>query len=431
MNLRVLICASPLLLVAGKAPAQDPLASTSALPGANTTEVSAPFFVDTSALDFSTSPPTRDPRNPVYPRATELADGALPPLSANGNFIIGVTHKANAATTQKTGVPKGRVTSFTMTSADSIIYKPGLVRDERTFNDAIHTAIAAPGDPSNLLVTTAHAGAWSRPVTVYIPHGYVPGSRAPFIVSGDSGETDAIVFTTLDNLIAQHRLPPLVAVSIGNGGQDAQGSERGREYDTVSGTYAEWVEREVLPLVEQHAHVRLTRDPDGRMTMGFSSSGAAAFTMAWFHPELYHRVLAYSPTMINQQWPHNPALPGGAWEFHSEWPGPPHPKFEVHGFNLPEPTQLHAGAPLIPNSPGKPIRYWFECGDRDLFYPVPAMTDGMHDWVLANENMARVLAAAGYRYQYVFARNAGHVDGPTLLQTLPEALEWVWKGYSR
>ena len=59
--------------------------------------------------------------------------------------------------------------------------------------------------------------------------------------------------------------------------------------------------------------------------MGLSSSGAAAFTMAWFHPELYHRVLAYSPTMVNQQWPHDPALRGGAWEYHSAWTGPPGP----------------------------------------------------------------------------------------------------------
>jgi S-formylglutathione hydrolase FrmB len=52
--------------------------------------------------------------------------------------------------------------------------------------------------------------------------------------------------------------------------------------------------------------------------MGLSSSGTAAFTMAWFHPELYHRVLAYSPTMVNQQWPWNPSLRGGACEYHDE-----------------------------------------------------------------------------------------------------------------
>ena len=58
------------------------------------------------------------------------------------------------------------------------------------------------------------------------------------------------------------------------------------------------------------------------------------------------------------------------------------------------------------------------------------MPDGMHDWVLADERMAKVLADKGYHYQFVFSRNAGHVDRPTVAQTLPSALEWVWKGYS-
>ena len=53
----------------------------------------------------------------------------------------------------------------------------------------------------------------------------------------------------------------------------------------------------------------------------------------------------------------------------------------------------------------------------------------MHDWVVANENMAKVLAAKGYHYQFVFARNAGHTDRTVKQQTLPEALEYVWQGY--
>ena len=53
----------------------------------------------------------------------------------------------------------------------------------------------------------------------------------------------------------------------------------------------------------------------------------------------------------------------------------------------------------------------------------------MHDWVLAAERMAKVLADKGYLYQFVFARNSKHVDRPTVAQTLPSALEWLWKGY--
>jgi hypothetical protein len=59
------------------------------------------------------------------------------------------------------------------------------------------------------------------------------------------------------------------------------------------------------------------------------------------------------------------------------------------------------------------------------------MRDGMHDWVVANENMARVLAARHYPYQFLFARNAGHVDHAVKAQTLAEALEYVWQGYPR
>ena len=50
----------------------------------------------------------------------------------------------------------------------------------------------------------------------------------------------------------------MIAISIGNGSGDAQGSQRGLEYDTMSGRYAEFVETEVLPLVEK----RVQREAD-------------------------------------------------------------------------------------------------------------------------------------------------------------------------
>lgn len=402
-------------------------------PGSNTTNPSAPFYIDLSGLDLQTMPPTRDPANSNYPKATELPDGALPPKRGSGNFIIGPTHVAAPETAGQPNVPQGQVYSFTLSSTDSVIYKPGVVREEDSLNAAVYAAPTYPGDPSNLIVTASHAGSWTRTVDVYVPARYRPGDEAPFIVVGDGDlpipTAGQQLFTVLDNLIAEHRIPRVIAITIGSGGQDAQGSERGREYDTVSGTYAEWVETEVLPAVEQKVGVRLTRDPNNRVTMGISSSGAAAFTMAWFRPDLYRRVLAYSPTFVNQQWPHDPSLPGGAWEYHSPWAGPARPNLAASGFSTPVPTDVPTGSPLVLNSPRKPIRFWFEAGDHDLFYPVGQLADGMHDWVLANENMAKVLAAKEYRYQFVFAHNAGHVDGPTVTQTLPTALEWVWAGY--
>ncbi len=337
-------------------------------------------------------PPTRDPHTAGYVQAKELPDGAVPPPTADGNFIIGPTHVRSPEVAGDMKITHGTVVEFTMNSADSKFY-PGIAREPNTFGTP------DPKDPAKLIVTTSHPAPYTRKVAVYVPKAYVPGTAAPFIVSADG--PDQFLFATLDALIPQHKLPPMIAISIANGTGDAQGSERGLEYDTMSGKYAEFVEQEVLPRAEAEAHVKLTKDPNGRATMGYSSGGACALIMAWYHPELYHRVLAYSGTFINQQWPYNPKAPHGAWEFHEH---------------------------LIPQSPRKPIRIWMEVGDKDLYNP-NVMRDGMHDWVLANENMAKVLAAKKYHYQFIFARNAVHVDRPTLQQTLPEALEYLWQGY--
>jgi enterochelin esterase-like enzyme len=336
------------------------------------------------------TPPTRDPSTPGYVTATELPDGIVPAPDVDGNFIIGPTHNPAPEMSAHDGVPQGTIFNLTMNSADSKIY-PGIAREPGTFGTV------DPGDPAKLVVTTSHPAPYTRRVAVYVPKQYVSGTAAPFIVGADG--PDPLLFTALDNLIAQKRVPIMIAISIGNGSGDAQGSERGLEYDTMSGRYAEFVEAEVLPLVETQCHVKLTKDSDDRATMGSSSGGSAALIMAWYHPELYHRVLTYSGTYVNQQWPPNADTPHGAWGFHEH---------------------------LIPNSPRKPVRIWMEVGDRDLLNP-NVMRDNMHDWVVANENMARVLAAKGYHYQFVFARNAGHSDRPVKLQTLPEALEWLWK----
>ncbi len=87
--------------------------------------------------------------------------------------------------------------------------------------------------------------------------------------------------------------------------------------------------------------------------------------MAWYHPDLYHRVLTYSGTYVNQQWPYNPETPHGAWDFHET---------------------------LIPNSPVKPHAH-LDGSRRPRQLNPNVMRDDMHDWVLANEHMAKVLAA--------------------------------------
>jgi len=337
--------------------------------------------------------PTRDPHTPGYVDAKELADGANASPKEDGNFILGATHTAAPEMTAQEGVPRGTIYNFTMESTDSKIY-PGIARGPAP--DAAAPAAPAAGAPGGGRGVTSHPAPYHRAVAVYVPKQYVPGTEAPFLVGADG--PDRGLFVALDNLIAQHRLPVMIAISIGNGSGDGPGSERGLEYDTMSGLYAEFVEKEVLPRAEKEANVKLTKNPDGRATMGGSSGGSAAMAMAWYHTDLYHRVLTFSGTYVNQQTPMNPETPHGAWEFHEN---------------------------IIPNSPVKPLRIWMEVGDRDNY----SNRDNLHDWVVANENMAKVLAAKGYHYQFVFARNAGHTDRTVKQQTLPEALEYVWQGY--
>jgi len=158
----------------------------------------------------------------------------------------------------------------------------------------------------------------------------------------------------------------------------------------------------VLPRVSQLYGVRFTKDPDGRATMGGSSGAAAALSMAWYHPEWYHKVLSYSGTFVNQASPADPATPEGAWDYHAH---------------------------LIPESPPKPIRIWMEVGEKDLHWQDPPET--FHNWPMANDRMAAALKAKGYDYRYVWAKDAVHVDNNVAMQTLPAALEWLWRDYPR
>jgi enterochelin esterase family protein len=327
------------------------------------------FFACLAVGAYSTSAQVPTTQPVIAVSATPLR------AAANGDYFVGPTYANAPELTARDGVPKGTVKTFTMESKDSKMY-PGISK-------------TAPGTVP-----------YTRKVGVYIPSQYVPGTPLPFIICQDASNQRELP-TILDNMIHEHRLPVMAAIFIGNGGGDSKGSERGLEYDTVSGKYAEFIESEVLPRIAAECHVTFTTDPDGRATMGGSSGGAAAFTMAWFHPEWYHRVLTYSGTYVNQQSPDNPESPHGAWEYHEH---------------------------LIPAAERKPLRIWMEVGENDNRFADPEST--LHNWVLANGRMAAALKAKGYPYQFVFAKAARHVDQRVVRQTLPEALEWLWQGYS-
>lgn len=338
--------------------------------------------------------PTRSPDAPGAPPFKTLKKGELPPLDAYDNFVIGPDYAPAPERKKVDGVPEGKVQQFVIDSKETKLFNPGISRGKTTQK-------FDPNNPKTVIVETFPID-YKRSVGVYVPAQYVPGTAAPFMVVHDGpGQANGLK-TVLDNLIHQKRIPPIVLIAIQNGGGDAQGHERGKEYDNMNGDYATYIEDEVLPRVEKTCGVKLTKDPDGRAAMGCSSGGSCALIMAWFRNDLYHRVLTTSGTFVNQAWPFDPKYPDGAWGFHET---------------------------LIPKEPKKSIRLFIQVGDRDLLNP-NVMKDNMHDWVAANNKMATALKAKGYEYQYLFCRGSGHCDGKAQAEFIPHAIEWTWRGYA-
>jgi enterochelin esterase family protein len=273
----------------------------------------------------------------VNPPTDAVVVEIAPPLDKTGNFVVSprTTWADVPAYQAREGVPRGRLVQFQVPSTASEMY-PGI------------------------------AGPYTRDVWVYVPAGYVEGTVLPLMVDHD-GRADAVIQTTLvavmDNLIAEKRLPMMAGLFIANGG-DGRPSERSLEYDTVSGKYGEYIEKVIIPLAEQQAKVRFTRDGNARGVIGQSSGSAAAFAMAWFHNDLYTRVISYSGTFVNIQ--NNEQVPHGAWEYHEN---------------------------IIPKSPKKKLRIWMHVSDRDNSFNLPE--DRYRNWPLANNRMAAVLKAGG------------------------------------
>jgi enterochelin esterase-like enzyme len=263
---------------------------------------------------------------------------------------------------------------------------------------------------------------------------------------------DSAMPPVFDNLVATGKIPPVVCVFVGNGGGDYIGSERGLEYDTVSGLYAKWVDSELLPRVERETATRLptqavtfTHNPEGRAAMGGSSGGAASFSMAWWRPDLFRRVLTFSGTYVNQvaggtpfkhgAWiyhdidPYNAAAPNGLIIASCQKADGPKTSSDVEPCDTPtSKTTCEAVSGCMWNdSVNKPLRVWHEAGTMDL-----QAGDGpgsYRDFLLANQRMALSFKAKNYHFHYDEAAGAGHVDQGPLRQTLPSALTWLWRGY--
>ncbi|MFN7844516.1 MAG: alpha/beta hydrolase [Pirellula sp.] len=315
-----------------------------------------------------------------------------PGTEGNGNYEVGPEFKKDKDLMDQ-GNPKGKLFEFKMTLADSKIFK---------------------GDDSTL--DPRKDVRKERRIFVYVPAAYQNGTKAAILVMHDGPSQLNLVRNALDNLTISkdpdRKLPPFVAISVENGGNDGKGSQRGLEYDTMSDREARFINDEVLPAVLNNTEIRsafpniaFTDNPWGRGAMGCSSGGAAALTMGWFRPDLFRRIITYSGTFVDQQdddAPEESSYPLGAWEYHSSMK-------------------------LIESSEKKPLRIFTHVSEFDLRAKDPEET--YHNWVMANRRTADALKAKGYDYRFVFSYNSKHCDGNVYDHTLADTLIWMWRGY--
>jgi enterochelin esterase family protein len=221
---------------------------------------------------------------------------------------------------------------------------------------------------------------------VYVPAQYRSEKPACVMIWQDGAGARNYVPPVFDNLIAKGEMPVTVGIFIDPGTFAGGRRNRSVEYDTLSDRYARFVLEEILPEVEKTVNLR--KDAEGRAIAGISSGGICAFTAAWERPEAFSKVLSWVGSFVN--------IASG-------------PSRREGGHNYPA---------LIRKTPKKPIRVFLQDGANDL--------DNPHgNWPLANHQMARALAFAGYDFQFVFG-NGFHSDrhGRAIL---PDSLRWLWR----
>jgi len=200
------------------------------------------------------------------------------------------------------------------------------------------------------------------PVWIYTPPGYsTDGEPYGFLLILDGWFYVHMipVNTIMDNLLANSKLPPLVAVMIGS---LSYGEVRKRDYGCYP-PYIDFLTKELLPWARQEVH--LTDDPKQTAIVGASRGGLMAGYIAMKLPGIFGNVIAQSGSF--------------GWRPEAER----------------EPDWLarqYAGQPQLP------LRFYLEAGcfETDLM-----MVDGYAINLLSsNRHLRDVLQAKGYSVYY-------------------------------
>ncbi len=231
-----------------------------------------------------------------------------------------------------------------------------------------------------------------REFWIYVPKQYDPAKPASVYVCQDGVQYNAPA--VFDELIHKKEMPVVIGVFVAPGRVKAPNREaldrfnRSYEYDGLGPDYARFLLEELLPEVEKKSApdgrpVRLSHDGNDRCIAGASSGAVCAFTAAWERPDDFRRVFSAIGTYVG-----------------------------LLGANV-YPT-------LIRKSEPKPIRIFLQDGSADL-----NIYGG--DWWMANQEMERALAFAGYEVNHAWG-DGGH-NGRHATQVFPDAMRWLWKDW--
>jgi len=209
-----------------------------------------------------------------------------------------------------------------------------------------------------------------RIVRVYTPPGYYPKGKDSkgqplgllIVLDGRTYSSDIPGPTILDNLIAAGRIPPVVAVFIGNPSPEARVVEL-----ACHPPFAEFLERELIPWVRRG--YRVSSDPARTVIAGSSLGGLAAACAGLAHPEIFGNVLSISGSFY--------------WRPPSE-------------------SEPEAIARQIATGPKRKLRFYLEAGLMEG-RPRPESPSLLE----SNRHLRTVLQAKGYEVTYA-EFNGGH-----------------------
>lgn len=227
---------------------------------------------------------------------------------------------------------------------------------------------------------------------VYVPAQYNASTPAALMVWQDgqgyiTRPGNSRLLIVLDNLMHEKKIPVAIQVFI-SPGMVGQRRLRSVQYDSVDDVYARYLRDEVLKDVEAKYNIR--KDGYSRFIAGESSGAICAFNVAWQHNEHFTRVLSRIGSYTSIQWDPWKKEGGNIFPF------------------------------LVRKSERKNIRVWMSDGANDL-------ENNHGSWPLQNIALANSLKMKEYDFHFVFGtaqHNTQHGNAE-----LPEALEWLWRGY--